>query len=358
MLIDGVYSVDRVFTSSEWLINQVLVIENGIIISMTSLSNNIRLIDQHYSCLVPSFVDIQIYGASEKLFCEFPEVDALVRLQQHCTKGGTDYFLPTLATNTSQVFMDCIDAVREYWSEGGTGCLGLHLEGPWLSKARRGAHIETLVHQPTLQEAQALLEHGRGVIKVITIAPEECSEEVVRLVRSHGIVISAGHTDATYAQATAAFDSGHFSTATHLYNAMSGLQHRAPGVVGAIFNHASVRASIVVDGHHVDFAAVQIAKKILKERLFCITDAVTTTTTGEYSHVRVGDKYESGGILSGSALTMTDVVRNLVTHCHVELDEALRMCSLYPAQVIHMDHELGKIQVGHKAAIIEWQESW
>jgi len=133
---------------------------------------------------------------------------------------------------------------------------------------------------------------------------------------------------------------------------MSALQHRSPGLVGAVFNHPGVMASIVPDGYHVDFAAVKIAKKIMKERLFVITDAVTETSEGLYPHHLAGDKYESNGILSGSALTMMKSVKNLVQHCDIELDEAIRMCSLYPAQVLGLDN-LGKIEKGYKASFIE-----
>jgi N-acetylglucosamine-6-phosphate deacetylase len=133
---------------------------------------------------------------------------------------------------------------------------------------------------------------------------------------------------------------------------MSALQHRQPGMVGAVFNHPTIKASIIPDGYHVDFAAVKIAKQIMKERLFVITDAVTKTTTGFYPHQKAGNKYESKGILSGSALTMKKAVKNLVEYCDVELEEALRMCSLYPAQVLGLKH-LGKIAKGYKASFIE-----
>ena len=147
------------------------------------------------------------------------------------------------------------------------------------------------------------------------------------------------------------FENG-ITTVTHLYNAMSPLQHRAPGLVGATMDHPSVMASIIPDGHHVDYAAIRIAKKVMKERLFVITDAVTDTDKGDYLHKKAGDKYEAGGILSGSALTMDKALQNLVNHCNIELAEALRMCSLYPAQVIKMDHKIGKIGKGYRQNLL------
>ncbi len=189
---------------------------------------------------------------------------------------------------------------------------------------------------------------------MITLAPEVCSREVIELIKSYGIIISAGHSGATYEQAMQSFDEGLITTVTHLYNAMSPLQHRAPGLVGAVFNHPTIMSSIIPDGYHVDFAAIKIAKKMMGERLFVITDAVTETNEGFYPHQMAGDKYESNNILSGSALTMKKAVQNLVEFCDIALDEALRMCSLYPAQVLGLDNELGKIEVGYKADFIEW----
>ncbi len=133
---------------------------------------------------------------------------------------------------------------------------------------------------------------------------------------------------------------------------MSALQHREPGLVGATFNNENVMASIIPDGHHVDYAAIRIAKKVMGERLFVITDAVTETDKGHYQHHLVGDKYESAGILSGSALTMVKAFQNLVKNADVEIEAALRMCNLNPAKVIGKEKELGKIEKGFNSKMI------
>jgi N-acetylglucosamine-6-phosphate deacetylase len=152
-----------------------------------------------------------------------------------------------------------------------------------------------------------------------------------------------------------AFDNG-IKTVTHLYNAMSPLQHREPGLVGATFNNENVMASIIPDGYHVDFAAIRIAKKMMEERLFVITDAVTETNNGYYQHHLVGDKYESAGILSGSALTMIKAFQNLIKNAGVEVEAALRMCSLNPAKVIGKEKELGRIAPGFNSKMIAINE--
>ena len=139
---------------------------------------------------------------------------------------------------------------------------------------------------------------------------------------------------------------------THLYNAMSSLQHREPGLVGATMDDKRVMASIIPDGYHVDYAVIRIAKKVMGERLFVITDAVTDTKEGYYKHQRAGDKYEAGGILSGSALTMQKALQNLVQECGIDLGEALRMCSLYPSRALKLDNQAGKIQTGFNADLV------
>jgi N-acetylglucosamine-6-phosphate deacetylase len=280
----------------------------------------------------------------------YSEPASLTRLKEHCEKGGTIACLPTVATNTTAVFYKCIDALRQYWSEGGIGIAGLHLEGPWINAIKRGAHIESLIHSPSIEEVTALLEYGKGVIKMITLAPEVCSKEVIDLILSHNILISAGHSNATYEEAKEGFASG-IKTVTHLYNAMSPLQHRAAGLVGATMDDANVKASIIPDGHHVDYAAIRIAKKVMGYRLFVITDAVTDTSTGPYPHELAGDKYEASGILSGSSLTMIKAVQNLVNFADIELDEALRMCSLYPAQLLGAN-DMGRIEQGYTSSML------
>jgi N-acetylglucosamine-6-phosphate deacetylase len=133
---------------------------------------------------------------------------------------------------------------------------------------------------------------------------------------------------------------------------MSGLQHREPGLVGATFNDEEVMSSIIPDGHHVDYAAIRIAKKVMGERLFVITDAVTETNSGYYQHYLAGDKYEAAGILSGSALTLGKALQNLINYAGIALDEALRMCSLYPARVLRLQNDFGKIAKGFKAKMV------
>jgi N-acetylglucosamine-6-phosphate deacetylase len=349
----------RIFTGEKWLNDHAVIVENNIISSIISASEITKGIPSEYfpdAVLVPSFIDLQIYGAHGKLLAVYPEVDSLQKLVAYCRNGGASWCMPTVATNTKEVFYQSIDAVRKFWETGEKGVLGIHLEGPWINPVKKGAHLEPFIHSPYMEEVKELLDYGKDVIKIITLAPEVCSEEIIQFILSKGIIVSAGHSNATYKEAIKGFEMG-IPVATHLYNAMSPLQHREPGLVGAVFNHSKVRASIIPDGHHVDYAAIRIAKKVMGERLFAITDAVTETDKGYYHHQLAGDKYEAAGILSGSALTMLKAMQNLVKDAGVELDEALRMCSLYPAQAIGLEDKMGKVEKGYAADLLLLNEA-
>lgn len=354
-----IYTAPRIFTGNQWLAGHAVIAEEGSIkevLPADQLPAGSATQNFPDAFIAPAFLDLQIYGAYDKLFSVHPEPDALKRLNDYCRSGGAILCLPTVATNTYAIFYKSIDAVREYWQQNGKGVLGLHIEGPWINPVKKGAHLEECIHSPTMEQVRSLLDYGKGVIKMITLAPEMCSTEIIALIQSYDIIVSAGHSNATYEQASESFAKG-ITTCTHLYNAMSPLQHRAPGLVGAILDDEKVMASIIPDGHHVDYAAIRIAKQVMKERLFVITDAVTNTSEGAYPHVKKGDKYEANGILSGSALTINKAVYNLVNYAAVDLGEALRMCSLYPARVMGMDKELGCIAPGYKASLVIVQEN-
>lgn len=340
-----IISAEKIFNGYEWLTGQAVIIKDGRVDQITDRSQIDPSADQKHfkdGWLVPAFIDAQVYGAAKKLLAVYPEAETLEVMYREFLREGTCLFVPTLATNTIDVFKKSIDAVRQYWKKGGKGVYGLHLEGPWLNEVKRGAHVKEWIHPPVIDEVKDLLSYGKDVIKMITIAPEVCSEEIIDLLISNGIVLSAGHSNASYEEARKGFSRG-ITTVTHLYNAMSPLLHRQPGLVGATLDHSRVAASIIPDGHHVDFAAVSIAKKIMGSRLFAITDAVTETNTGPYQHQLAGDKYQCNGVLSGSALSMHKAFKNLVQHAGVEVEEALRMCSLYPAQILRCDDRYGKI---------------
>ena len=338
-------SAEKLFTGDAWLEKVVVSIEGGLI---KNISTDGYDATNAMPIVIPALIDLQIYGAGDKLLSEFPEADTIEKTYRYCLAGGAAYFQPTIASQSNDIIIKSIDAVKAYKANGGKGCMGLHIEGPWINVEKKGAHQAEVIHSPSYEEVAAILEYGKDCIGMITIAPEVVDQKIIDLIQKNNIVISAGHTNASYELANDFLNKG-ITVGTHLYNAMSSLQHRAPGVVGALFNHPTAMCSLVADGYHVDFAAIKIAKKIMGDRLFCITDAVTSASTGMYQHTLVGDKYESKGILSGSALTQLKSVKNLVDKVGIELGEAIRMCSVYPAKVMKHATIKGSIEIGAKA---------
>ena len=354
-----VFTADKVFTGFDWLPDHAIVTQNGRIedlLPIVSLSPNL-VITNHSYMIIPAFIDIQIYGADGKLFATSPTKETLRAMYNHCISGGTNNFLPTIATNSLEVVKKAINAIKNYWGDDGKGVVGLHMEGPWINKIKKGAHEEDFIHAPSLTEVMEIIGYGDGVIKMITLAPECCPDDIIAFIRSKEIVISIGHSNASFTEATQAFNNGIY-LATHLFNAMSPFHHRDPGIPGAVIQHPQVMASIVADGYHVNFEVINIVKRLMRQRLFLITDAVTETSTGLYQHKYEGDKYTHHETLSGSSLSMLKAATNCIKKAGISEQEALRMASHYPAKVLGLDYRLGLIKKGYDAELTFLDSEW
>ncbi len=356
------YFNGRIFNGERFLKNACILTDNHKIVSIVTenkIPAHAQRIDLQGNILAPALIDLQIYGGNDGLFGEFPSVEALNATYQYSLAGGAAHFMPTVATHSEKVMFQAIDAVRDYQQQGGKGVLGLHLEGPFINVKKRGAHLKSFIKEyPLVEDVKKLLKFGKGVIKMMTLAPEVVGDEVIELLQKNNIILSIGHSNATFAEAKQAFSKG-IHAATHLFNAMSPFQHRAMGVVGAIYGDSKVCTSIVADGYHVDYQAIRISKMILKERLFLITDAVTENLKGHYNHRLEGDKYVLlDGTLSGSALTMLKAVQNCVEKVDISLEESLRMASLYPARVAGLSRQLGRIEVGFSDDFVIFNDGW
>jgi N-acetylglucosamine-6-phosphate deacetylase len=342
------FLADEVFTGSETLDAQGILTENNIITGIlpaASLPSEYPVKSFPGCMIAPAFIDLQLYGGNGKLFSHSLDTESLDATYANCVSGGCSHFMITMATNSMENFIKGIDAAGAYLASGKKGLLGLHLEGPWISPAKRGAHIEAFIKKPSRDEVNQILERGAGIVKMITLAPEQCGDEIINLLMDNGILVSAGHSNASYARASQAFKMG-VPAATHLFNAMSSLQGREPGMVGAIYDDPNVMSSIICDGVHVDFTSVRISKKIMGERLFFITDAVTPIAEGYYQHIFQGDRYTlPDGTLSGSCMTMMSTFKNAVQQAGIPMEESLKMCSAYPAGLLK-DPFLGRIKVG------------
>lgn len=341
------------FNDDLLLKGQTIFIVDGKInrISNDVIPDGCQVIDAKGQLISPGFIDLQIYGSGGNLFSAYPTAETLKQMDEDLLTKGTTGFLACVATNSPEVVYKCLDAAKAYRSEA-KGFLGLHLEGPYINPKRRGAHIEKYIYKATLEEVKHLLEYAEGTVKMMTIAAELQDEDVIRYLVDQGIVLSLGHSDADFNQATAAYNNG-FKTTTHLFNAMPSIHHRAPNLPVAVMNHKSAMASIIADGCHVNLEVVKMTYKAMKDRLFLITDAVTACSIGPYQHELRGDKFVTAdGTLSGSNITLLEAVQNCVNHCDIPVGQALKLASKNPALLMGILSRKGALNVGSDADLL------
>ncbi|MGO1243696.1 MAG: N-acetylglucosamine-6-phosphate deacetylase [Sphingobacterium sp.] len=345
-LVNGV-----IFNGQSLVNNQALLLADEKVCGIVALSDipaGYVKQDVEGAYISPGLIDLQIYGTGDDLFSADIHRSAIGRIEQNLLAQGCTSFMLALATNTLEVFEQ---AVQVFANANPKVALGLHLEGPFLNIHKRGAHPGELIVEGTIDRIKRLLRGGGEVVKMMTVAPELMHIESIRYLLEHDVVLSAGHSAASFKQAMLGFDQG-ITTSTHLWNAMSPFHHRDTGLPGAIFSHPSARASIIVDGIHVDYTAVRLSKKLLGDRLFLISDAVARCDKGIYQHVFKDDHYVlPDGTLSGSALSLLQAVANCVNHAGISLDEALRMATVYPADVIGRT-DIGNFNSGSWANVV------
>jgi N-acetylglucosamine-6-phosphate deacetylase len=345
---------ENLFTGREVLRNQLLTIEQGVVRSIQPafLPEGGKQVRN----LAPGFFDIHINGGEKFHFTDKADLDTIDDIYQASVRTGTAYVLPTLITSPLDNILKGIEAVREYQLKNpNAGVLGMHLEGPFLNPVKRGAHLKAYVRKPTDTELAEIVRYGKGVIRLMTIAPEMFRKDQIQFLLDSGITVSAGHSDATYAEAMQAFDQG-IGLVTHLYNAMSAFAHREPGLVGATFDNQQVYAPIIIDGVHCDFAAARIAYQIKKEKLLLISDAlflgekVKEFKWGEFDvYLRDGRYTNSDGNLAGATISLGDAVRLAVTEIGIPLEEAIQMATIRPTRAVGFQDQVGAIAVGYPA---------
>ncbi len=349
----------QIISDGQITAGKVVLIIGDTIIAITdenSIPDDVKKINLNGAFVAPGLIDLQIYGSGGKLFAGTPEVDALERMENDLLSQGTVGFFATIGTNTNDIVERGIESAKIYRERCKGNFWGLHLEGPYLNPIKKGAHPANLIKKGTLSEVKKWIEMADGVIKMMTVAPELQDKEVIDYLHDHGVIISSGHSNATY-QEGKSFLNNHIPAVTHLFNAMPQMHHRDPGYIPAIFEEKPY-TSIVNDGIHVDFAMVRLAKRELGNKLFLITDAVTAATEGTYQHQFTGDRYVMpDGTLSGSCLTMLKAAQNCVEHVGIDLAEAINMASLYPAQLASKTKK-GKVAAGYDADLIVFNDSF
>lgn len=306
--------------------------------------------------LLPGFIDCQVNGGGGVLFNDRPTVEGIRAIGAAHRRFGTTGFLPTLISDSPEQIRTAIAAVDAAIEDGVPGVLGIHLEGPFLSGERRGVHAVRFLHAPDSEELRLAASLGRGKT-LLTLAPERVAPEAIRELAGAGVVVAAGHSNADYATVRTALDAG-LRGFTHLFNAMSPLTSRAPGMVGAALEDPESWCGVIADGHHVHPASLRVALKAKpRGKMLLVTDAMppvgaddpSFVLDGETITARDGICQTANGTLAGSALSMIDAFRNTVTMLGLPVEEAARMASTYPADFLGIDGTHGRIAPGMRA---------
>lgn len=352
-----------IYTGHERLDNHAVIIDGEIIKDVCPISELPATITRHDlkgAVLSPGFIDLQVNGCGGVQFNDNKENVTLKNLeimQKANQRTGCTSYLPTLITCSDDLMKHGISVMAEYLKDHKNQALGLHLEGPYINVIKKGTHNPEFIRQPSAEMIDYLAAHADAITKV-TLAPEMVDKRFIYQLKEAGIIISAGHSNATYEEAKLGFKAG-IRFSTHLFNAMPYISGRGPGLVGAIYDTPEVYAGIIADGLHVQWANIRNSKQLKGNKLILVTDATAPAgidpQTGEMDHFIFAGKtiyYRDGlcvdenGTLSGSSLTMIDAVKNSVEHVGIALDETLRMATLYPARAIGVDATLGSIVPG------------
>jgi N-acetylglucosamine-6-phosphate deacetylase len=309
--------------------------------------------------LLPGFIDSQVNGGGGVLFNDAPSVATIRSIGAAHRRFGTTGFLPTLISDDLDVVARAIAAVQGAIAAGVPGVLGIHIEGPFLNVARKGVHDPAKLRELE-PSAVGLLTSLQGGRTLVTLAPEMTTPEIIAALVKAGVVVSAGHTNATYAEISVALRHG-LTGFTHLFNAMSQLTGREPGVVGAALEDRNSWCGIIVDGEHTDPVVLRIALRCKPhDRFMLVTDAMPGVGTNSTSFNLQGRKItvtglvcvDEDGRLAGSNIDMASCVRNAMKLLHLSLPEAVRMASRNPAEFLGLAHELGHIRAGYRANLV------
>jgi N-acetylglucosamine-6-phosphate deacetylase len=351
----------RIFDGERLRDDCALVVEGASIQALTGLDDRPRggeQVDLGGGILSPGFVDWQINGGGGVLFNANPTVEGITAIAAAHRRAGVTAFLPTVVTDAPRVLAAALTAAREA-KERVPGALGVHVEGPFIDPKRKGVHPPEFIRPMLERDADALITSRVGVM-VVTLAPASAPLEFIERLAKAGIVVSLGHSDASAEEAQSVFDAG-ASAVTHLYNAMSQLASRAPGVVGATLADPRIICGLIADGEHAHALAYRAALAAKGPRgIALVSDAMPPAAGGPdvfelqgRRMIRVGNKLTAeDGTLAGAAITMRDAVDYLVRGLKVPLADALMMATLTPARLLRVDDRIGRLKPGHRADLV------
>jgi N-acetylglucosamine-6-phosphate deacetylase len=364
----------RVFDGNSLLGHRRIEIANGRITAVLDAgyeretASVIQLADD--VTLSPGLIDLQVNGGGGVMLNDAPTLATICQISAAHRRFGTTGILPTLITDEAAKTGQLAGIAQS--AAGLPGILGFHLEGPFINPARKGIHPLQHIRQVTAQDIGMLARFAGAGRSLITLAPECAGTAMVAQLAALGQRISAGHSDANAAQVLAAADQG-LSGVTHLFNAMSQMSVRAPGLVGAALADERLFAGIICDGHHVDPLNLRVAYRAKgRERLMLVSDAMSSVGVrssvgavqpdfdlhGRHITLKDGKLTDEAGTLAGAHLTMIDAVRNAIGMMKVSLADALVMASLTPARFLGLEHELGRIAPGYRASLVAFDPAF
>ena len=352
----------RIFTGEKTIFNRVVIIEEKKIKEIVKSEDLDRLYPDiekknvNGNLIAPAFIDLQLNGCGGVLVNDDLSAGTFEIMNETNIKYGCTLYTPTLITCADDKIESALQAMEEIEDLESLGVLGLHIEGPYISVDKKGTHREDLIR---VLSDEIIEKISKSKTTILTLAPENARAEHIETLVKGGVKVALGHTNAAYEEVMEKKPYG-ITMATHLYNTMSLFTHREPGVVGAVFDSKDIKAGIIVDGFHCHYAAVRIAKELLGENLYLVTDAASPAGTdmpefmfeGKRCFHRDGQLRNEDGALAGSVLTMIQGVKNLVEYVGVSLEEALRMASLYPAKAVEIDNRYGRIASGYTADLV------
>lgn len=353
----------NIYVEGKGIVKSNLEVENGKIASFNAVDGALELDDKYI--VVPGFIDRHIHGANNS-DSMYPTLKDIRNICATVASEGVSTFLPTTMTQTVENICKALENIANYIeteNDKGAYVLGMHLEGPFISKKHKGAQVESCIIPCSVEKFQIFEKASHGYIKEVTMAYEENGKELANYLHSKGIVASIGHTDATCAEVIEASKNG-VTSATHTYNAMKGLHHREAGTVGGIFLCDSIYSELICDLVHVSSDAIKVLYKIKgQDKITLITDGIEAKhlPDGKYKlggqdvYVKGKEARLADGTLAGSTLKMNDAIRNMQGVIGLSMEKAIDLATINPARVLGIDNQKGSIALGKDAdfAIID-----
>lgn len=354
-----VINSDYLFINQQFIKGQLLIVDGYI--------QDIAL-DHHYghlgcevydfkdSLIIPGLVDLQINGAQDMLLNDDISCKTVEHIYNTCLRYGVTNIMPTLISATEDQIKQAVELFKIYYHDDNR-ILGLHIEGPYISKIKKGIHNRDHLLSITEEMVDYLVDASQHVTLKLTLAPEVNEKHLIKRLVDNGIRVSIGHSDASFEETMEVINDCGVRLATHLFNAMSPMQSRSPGVVGAILNHDQVHTGIIVDGYHVDFNVLKLAVRLKLDQIFVVSDAMPALGSSKDSFMldnniiysKDGKCVNKDGVLAGANIDMLSSLINLVQYVDVPLTQAILMCSYNPLLAVNKTHQCGKIASNYLA---------